>query len=396
MSKNRHTYIWFLFLFVVLCTIPLTGCWDKVEMDDRAFVIGMGVDKFEYEKYIEENKEEEETENIKNDRFRVTYTMPNLGMIAGKAGNEEPKFVKTSTDTTLFSTSAIMDARLNKEVYFGHTKIIVFGEDLVKDPHLFRQALDAMERDPQISRRVPLLVAQGQASHVLNTTPDVEPLMGIYIMKVLETAERTVARVIRKDLGEFLEELRVGGRGLLPRITTGKKDVKVGGAAVFKDYTMQGWLGEKEVRSVLFIQGNVKKTQVPVQYEDMYIPYTVTEVKSDLEFSYDGNRLSAKIKIKMEGDILEYELERKPELFKNSTLKKLSSILSAEIEKEVLQTMTKLQKEFKTDAIGMERELRKYQYDIWKQVKDDWDQVFEDMNVSVDVTANIRRIGVSR
>lgn len=43
----------FLFLFFVASLFFLSGCWDKMELEDRAYVVALGLDKNEKENFID-------------------------------------------------------------------------------------------------------------------------------------------------------------------------------------------------------------------------------------------------------------------------------------------------------------------------------------------------------
>ncbi len=69
-------------MVLLLCGLLLTGCWDKVEMNDRAYVISLALDDL-------------------GDLLEVTYTIPNLPVITSQSGGEATKFVKTTKSKNL-------------------------------------------------------------------------------------------------------------------------------------------------------------------------------------------------------------------------------------------------------------------------------------------------------
>lgn len=68
----------------------LTGCWDKIEIEDRAFVMAIGIDL-----------------SSSNKRYVVTFQFPNAAQITkgtsgGGGGSEKPSFAVSEVADTIF------------------------------------------------------------------------------------------------------------------------------------------------------------------------------------------------------------------------------------------------------------------------------------------------------
>ena len=71
-----------VFVFLFLSSF-LTGCFDKVEIEERALVLAIGIDK-----YLEENDTNTEKTGEEK-RFIVSMTMPEVSE-EEKSGNTDP------------------------------------------------------------------------------------------------------------------------------------------------------------------------------------------------------------------------------------------------------------------------------------------------------------------
>lgn len=107
----------FIFL-TLICLLPifLTGCYDRYELDNLAYVIAVGVDQG------------------KNNNVDITYQIAIPLKITGE--NSE-----TGKDTyTTYTVSApsfsigntLVNTRLSKEINLSHIKLILYSEDLAK------------------------------------------------------------------------------------------------------------------------------------------------------------------------------------------------------------------------------------------------------------------------
>ena len=95
-----------------------------------------------------------------------------------------------------------------------------------------------------------LVIAQGDAYHVIKVSPEIEELLGIYLDNLIELVTLS-GRLQRKNLGEAARELYSTGNALLPRARPEETEVIVGGSAVIKNWRLVGWLGELETMGSL-------------------------------------------------------------------------------------------------------------------------------------------------
>ena len=58
------------------------------------------------------------------------------------------------------------------------------------------------------------------------------------------------------------------------------------------------------------------------------------------------------------------------------------------------QVVKLTQQEFEVDPIGIREYVEKFHPAIWKQKKDNWNEVYKNAVINVNIDTNIRRIGV--
>ncbi|MFR5071621.1 MAG: hypothetical protein ACLTDS_05515 [Bianqueaceae bacterium] len=98
-------------LALSMALLLLTGCWDKIEINELAFVIALGIDMEE------------------DGRYTVTCVIPNLPVYTGKEGGaqDEAKYTKTASASTITGAYKELTTRLNKELNFEHMEALVLG-----------------------------------------------------------------------------------------------------------------------------------------------------------------------------------------------------------------------------------------------------------------------------
>ncbi|MTI48876.1 Ger(x)C family spore germination protein [Sporosalibacterium faouarense] len=379
-----------LIMFLVTSTLP--GCWDKVEINERAFITAVGIDVYQPSK--DEEKVKGELGMEAKDKYTITYVFPNIEAV-GKGGQGQPRFIVASVGMTPYETTRGLRTRLHQVLFFQHMKVLVIGEDVAKDSTMLKEMLDSVERNNEINRKVNVLVAKGKAEDILNVQSQFEPDIGLYISSISEASEGS-ARFNPLPLGELLKSLHGNKRTLMPRVVPGKNDLKVAGSAVIKNYQLIGWLGELENRGAMFLKNKVKAdTVVVIDYDNkVVIPYVITESETKQTGTIEDGKIKLKYDIKMEGDLSQYKMDTSEDVMDDKFLRGVEKQVEEAVKMQLDNTVKKIQKEFKVDVIDAGEYFSKYKPHIWNTVKDDWENIFPDIEIEVTVDSKIRRIGL--
>ncbi|MTI66918.1 MAG: Ger(x)C family spore germination protein [Firmicutes bacterium] len=366
-------------VIILLLTIFLSGCWDKIEINNRAFITAIGIDK-----YIEEEL---------GHKILATYEYPNLKSI-GKDASGPPKFVLSSIGRTMPQITNQITTRTNRALTLAHTKAIIIGEDLAKDRELFMEVLDGMERDTNIGRKINVLITSGKAQEIINIKPKTEPIVGSYTSQLLEG--QISARFNSQTSGELLTTLHSNKNALMPRIIPAKEELKIAGSAVVKNYMLIGYLGELETKAIMILKNKFEHDEITIVLEPEGIgtSYVMSYAKTEKEAKVD-DRIKFIYNIKVEGYLDNYKQEE-GNLLDSKFIEKLEKKFEKKLEDEIIVTLEKLQKDFSVDIIGVDDYLSKYKPKFWNDIKDDWDKEFKGVEFSVNVDAKIRRIGMTR
>lgn len=83
------------------------------------------------------------------------------------------------------------------------------------------------------------------------------------------------------------------------------------------------------------------------------------------------------------------------DLTKTKNIALLQKELNKTVEKNILKTITKVQKEYGTDIFGFSDVIHRKNLDQWKSLKKNWDKVFPEAEISVKANLTVRRIGVT-
>lgn len=365
-------------LLILTLPIFLAGCWDKVEIEDRGFVVSLGIDKFKDDKaaMFDDGKN--------NNRYTVTMSLPNVETLVGTGSKEDSESVKTSASETVSAAMRLIDSYSSEKLYFGHTKAVILGEELLKDRELLKEAVDALERNRLLSRKLVVLATTDDVKTVLEAKIPGEPLVGVFLANFYRNSESTSAMTFRQDLEGMNRHLRYSGDVLVPQISLEDDKLKLGGAAVINDFQLAGWLNDKQTRGYLWFTGQAKGAEVTAEYEGGHVPLHVNINKTGTYFYEDGGYVICRADIRLKGVI--------DELGHPVDTHKLGEVYERLIAEEVEQLFTLFHDELEVDGFGLCDRLRKENYGLY--LAHGGSDAYAGMRLVANVTLEITGTGV--
>ena len=383
---------------LVLCLLPLmlTGCWDSTEVNNRSIILEFSLDKntdyaYDPNKLLDEQP-----------IYTMAYTLPDFGKLSGT--NSLAKDVETNIIIQAPTIAASMDdleTRSKNSVSFSHVKAIFLGEDLLKDPVLFKRTMDSLSRDMLIARNVPILAVNGKASITTEIENNEQPILGLYIMDYFNNKERASSFFQKQLVGNYIKEMEDTGVSTMPvfhvenadiQKETGEIDIR--GGAVIYNHELVGYLTKEEVRSQLFVEGNIKNSPVIIKYEDNLLTYNIKREKSKVKFKDSSNGPECLIKIQVDGNISEYLSEHGVKLTRDGTIEEVKELIADEIIAQIQIGVNK-SKEMNMDFLGIGQEFYRYHPKVWTKYKSEWlNDVYQKMPITIEVNVDIQNTGM--
>jgi len=379
MHNKRHLALVSLLLLLPLC---LTGCWDVVEMEERAFVIGMGID-----------------EGSKPGQLKLTYqiAVPRTLASGGQGGGAgDPYFTITAEGQNFYLADRAIAASAERVLDLEHLQVIVFGEGFARAG--IDRVVDPLLRSPQVRRRTTVFVSRGEAKNVFQVKPFLEATTAMYMAGMIESNEPRTFRVSAAvDLGRIAENIRRQSDYAIARVTPGERALKGAGAAVFKQYHMIGWLGEVEATALKLLRGEITPGATVVFPSRSQMAGLVTLLVSSghttVKPVFRDGKVVFDVEIKMMMDLAAVEnlnFDASNEAF----LRQAEQDAARHIEKICQTVFKKTQsEEFQgTDIFEFGRLTRNYHYRWWLENEKNWDEFYRNAELDVKVTLQIQRI----
>lgn len=395
-----------------------SGCWDRQEIEERAFAMGVAVDLADEDRMDSESSKEQNKPvppftlgepgaqkgalTKRPITYLVSYEIPVLRAMAasgggstggGGGGGIQPSWVVGTTASTMQTASVAANLRLFRPIFYGHQRVLIIGEDAAREG--LEPILDFFERDVRASRKIRVAIAVGRARDVLDITPLLEPLTSIYLFRLLQSMP---FKSFGWDatLNDVMIALHQSGDAVISRLRASKMEADAGGAAVIKNWRLVGWLEDMETQgySLALGRSRVGVVSIPIPgHISEELSYLYRRVQAQTKVNTQGELPSFDIGISLEGSITE---ETSFVEFSSDFIRWAEQALAEEITRRVRAAIDLLQKQYQVDSLNLGHQLEMANLQLWRKLSPDWDSIYPRLPINVKVRVKIRRTGSVR
>ncbi|MCP3028796.1 Ger(x)C family spore germination protein [Halobacillus sp. A5] len=369
----------------LLSLIFLTGCWDSIELNDRAIVLGGGMDL------------DEEGQYVSSLQIAIPSKFGQINQRGGEAP-EQSVLVKAATGKTAFDARQNIQNKVERKIFRLQQQSFFAGEELAKQG--LKESIDMRLRYNDFPVRANYSVVKGGRSvDLLTNTSDLEVATSLSTNNI----QKQFAQGVTTTFLDFQKRMYGPSNPVLtaweiqssPGLSGPEQSVDFYGLAAFnKELQLVGYLNEDESKDLLWIQNKL-------EYIALVIPYGGQDQTAGLRVQDLKRKISPKVK---DGKMhLHVQLDGKGSVQENNTNLDLSASKDVErLEKEaekyyqkrVEDMIDKVQSEYQTDILDFGLTLFRKHPQEWKQVKQNWEEIFTETEVTVDVNIKIRDVGL--
>ena len=380
---------------VCFSLLLLTGCWDRKELNDRAIWLALGLD-------LTKNGNTEISGQI---IIPSNAQTPGGGGGGGGGGAGGPGYFTISAiGKNVSDAMQNMQTKLPREAFVGQRRVIFLGEKYAKQG--LKNKLDIHNRSSDVSLRTDIFVIKGaDAKDVIELS---NPMEKAPVVATLKEHRQSGGRGDTSYLKFLMAATRDGIRPTIPTIelansvhgknegenSPAPKVLRLAGVSIFdKNLKMKGYLNDEENRDMLWIMGVLKKMVItlPTKHQSASINLTKIGCKIEPKFT-KTNQLSFQVTLTGEGTLVESNSGLDVQYTGN--LKKLEKQFELAAQKQVQQTITKVQKKYGEDIFGFGELIHKKHPSRWKSLQKDWDRTFPKTSITCQANLKIKRIGM--
>ncbi|MGG3798540.1 Ger(x)C family spore germination protein [Metabacillus fastidiosus] len=376
-----------LFIFVIIITLMLSGCYDSRSPERVAYAHGMAID-------------------YKDEKYTIYLQLINFGAIAkseassGGGQSESSQVIKIGSGKNI--TDAILKIFLSaqEEIYFGNLSFIILSDQLLKEKGI-EPVIDLWSRYPETRYKIYFYTGDNflkeamtirpilEVSKSLNRLADPEnifqqsstiPIMTLreIIIGLNEPGHTIVIPniFIQKDLKELKEENRVaGGNG----VTLYNSHKKMLGTLIDEDIYGYRWMSKDFDRGILML----------MKEDEVFGSVTINEKKVKVKPVIVNNKLQFNVQIDAAGSLTEVNKDYLGEIRTEQALEEVTYMAEEQIKKEVMRTYRQAL-QLDADIYRLSEVLyRKYLPD-WKRYEENGEIPLDEQSINLDVKVRVQ------
>ncbi|MNC19868.1 Spore germination protein A3 precursor [compost metagenome] len=375
----------------VLICLSLTGCWDSVELNRRAIVSGVSIDRgpTEEEKYV------------------VSFQVIVADEISGKnARGTSPVSVYKGSGRTMFEALANASRQTARFLSLGHIRVVIISEKFAQEG--IKDIMDVLERESETRLTSLIFISKGQpASECMTTMTVFGRIPSNDLVEKLQTTSKQFGYNYRMEVDDIIRGIQVPGGGPVINgvLVTGDLEqresndnlkkirpeaiIKVTGLAAFKEDKLKGWLQGEEAIGTVLLKNKISQMPVLVSIgENDYISFNV--YLSQVHIHADAKDIEHPIfTVNVTQQAGLKESPNGLDLTDPTVLNDLSKLLEKNIQEQIRAAIATA-RSLKSDYLGFGEAAERANPRGWKQVKDHWDRIFETCQVNINTDAVIR------
>ena len=160
---------------------------------------------------------------------------------------------------------------------------------------------------------------------------------------------------------------------------------------VFRGDKLVGWLNEDEAKGYNYITGNVKHTTGHTDENGLELSFMVIKAGSKIKASVENNQPKVDVVISVQYIIAGEDGQL--DLSKLENVDVVNKMAERRLTRMCEETVRKAQRELKTDVFGFGERIHEADGKYWKTVKDQWNDVFTDLQVNIKVNPELVATG---
>lgn len=362
----------------------LSGCWDRVEVNDLAIITAAAIDK----------KEDDRIE-LSLQVF-IPRAMSSGGGQGGGGGSGEPvTFVSSYEGKNLAEALSKLQTELPRKVFWGHCHIFIFGEEVAREG--IQDHLDFLLRHPQPRERAFVFVSDGKARPLTELQTRLENFSAETIRRQANLG--VGLKTTMQKLDEMLASEAQAAALPFIKLSTEKgtqSDYQyphIVGTAVFKKDKMVGTLSLAKTRGVIWLKNEIEEYTVTLKPKNIDGDISLNPVSTHVAMipHIYNDEWEMDVNIRTEGAVVQNGTTM--DLTNPSSIRLAEIAFQKDIKHRIESTIHELQQELDTDILDFAKEFHHKYPKHWRSVKNRWDEIFPQVKVNVNVKGNIRRQG---
>lgn len=377
-------------LALLISIMPLSGCWDKVEIEQRAIINSMIIDKGNNGNGNGSTLSGEDSEKGK---LKVTF-----GILVPHAQGqgEDMGYSRVIYGDDMTQVLSRLGEETSRVPFYGQTRLLILSKDFLKQSECFKKLLDFIDRDASINTQMRVLASKDDPKKLIDVKPRLESSTTEHIMGILNNSER-FSDTVSVSLEQLIDDLRESdGSGVLPVIEAlpDNQTFRIDELGLIKDYSYLTEVGPEMIKEYKIITDKFAGGRQRVEFDGEMLSVYIYNCKTQKKLKPGNGSLGFKITVEAEGSVDGFSFDKS--IMDKETIERIQTALENQIKKELEETTEYFQKKVGYDYLGFQEYIKKYEPKTYKKYKNNWEEHFRNAEMEYQVTFHIRRVGTTK
>jgi Ger(x)C family germination protein len=383
-----------LFLLIILILLSVSGCNGSVELNQLAFVIGMGVDKVSAVDSWTPKKHED-------DNYLVTVQVVRPAQLrngaTGESNADSAAFFNAQNEgPAIYTALQSVTNMFSRHLYMKQCEVLIVGRAVAEED--ITPVLEYFFRNEEGRMTIPIFIATDTAEGILMEGTYLEhmpavQLAGLSVNHKYTNKDNTVS------VFEFTKDmLSEAIQPMVPILDTfvdsaGEIKATVSGLAVFNKNRMVGTLDDDEIFGIHLINGNLDNGVIRLSHFGGIVELMVSLAKTQRRIVYEDGKFSAFLSIDIESTVISTTKGRNTNDPKE--IEDLKVHAGSELTGIIQKAINKAHA-MNTDILGLGQLAYQMYPKEYAALPGKWEAAFVNVPITVDLKVNMITIGASR
>ena len=377
-----------------LLTLLVTGCWDRKEIENRGYVLGIAIDHVVSPEPKGPYDLDGTPQTAGQRKYKLTLEMPKFNKSSGtkELSKGQNHLIWAGEGESMFGITRMISTKTYFSPFFEDIQILIFSEAVAREG--VGNIIDFFLRDAEMRHRVKVFVTPGRAEDILKAQLQVEEVNSTFIGKLTANTAKAPYFATKGELGQIAKAIRSKSSFIVPMVVVEDKEVRLTKGAIFnKDQKMVGEMSELEILGGKILRKTLKEgiVVVPNPADSRYIAtFEIYEKKMKVDSHMHNDQILFTVEAVLIGNLGENMVPDQDAI---------DPVFTKAVEKEVAATVTdsikasfSKQQQLKADVAELGGIVHRQHPEYWKKVKDRWDEeIFPMAELDVNVKIQIRR-----
>ncbi|AIQ59108.1 Ger(x)C family spore germination protein [Paenibacillus borealis] len=380
---------------LLLLPMLLSGCWERKELNELAFVLALGLDKAE-----------------SGYKVSMQVVIPSSITSQGAGGSGAggvPVVTYNFTVPTIYESLRKFNLVSSRSPYLGHIRVLVIGEELAREG--VGETLDVLKRSREPRMDFYVMVAhKTTAENILKVLTPLDRLPANKLFNALDKSYKISSKTVAVTLDKFIEDLLYEGENPVLTGVEVQGDPEAGGekgniertspkarlhydsVAVFKKDKLIGWMDENETVGYNYVIDGVTKNTGHIKDNGSLVIVEGLSSTTRRKVKIIGGE--PHIYLKVEAVCNVEEVEGSDKLDTESKIKYLEEETEERIVARMKQSVENMKERFNVDIFGFGQSIYRTSPKTWAKLQEQNKEGYlQAMTIHYDASVTINRIG---